>query len=332
MPTSPVPIGETFANKYRVERIIGEGGMGIVVAAQHLELDQLVAVKFLLEDIADHDEGAERFRREARAAAKIHSDHVVRVLDVGILPDGVRYMVMEYLEGRDLAEELALCGSLPQGVACGILLEALDAVAHAHAVGIIHRDLKPANLYLARRHDGAQRVKVLDFGISKSIGAGTKDLLSLTKTSAWIGSPLYMAPEQMQSARDVDERADVWSMGAILYEMLCGRPPYEAESLPQLCSLLLSTDPRSIAERVPGVHPDLAAAVMGCLVRDPERRIQSATQLAKAIARHATTVTGSGVRLSLLDLTELQSDARLSPASALSATPPRASSPGLKKQ
>ena len=147
-------------------------------------LDQSVAIKFLLDDLATSEEGAERFRREARAAAKIQSDHVVRVLDVGVLPTGERYMVMEYMEGRDLAEELAEKGTLPVGIATGIILEAIDAVGHAHSVGIVHRDLKPANLFLADRPDGSRRVKVLDFGISKSIGSTTAEELSLTKTSA----------------------------------------------------------------------------------------------------------------------------------------------------
>lgn len=171
--SSPVPLGEVFANKYRVDRILGEGGMGVVVAAHHLELDRPVAIKFLLDDLAANEEGAARFRREARAAAKIQSDHVVRVLDVGVLDSGERYMVMEYLEGCDLAEELSEKGTLPHGIAAGIILEALDAVGHAHGVGIVHRDLKPANLYLADRPDGSRRVKVLDFGISKSIGSTT---------------------------------------------------------------------------------------------------------------------------------------------------------------
>jgi serine/threonine-protein kinase len=188
------------------------------------------------------------------------------------------------------------------------VLEALDAVGQAHAAGIVHRDLKPANLFLAQRPDGSQRVKVLDFGISKRVGATTADQLSLTKTSAWIGSPLYMAPEQMQSARDVDARADIWSMGAILYECIAGRPPYVAESLPQLCNLLITTDPTHLSERAPGIPQDLADAVMACLVRDPSGRIDNAGELARRIARHATTATGSGMRLSLgmLDVTEMQ--------------------------
>lgn len=292
-----------FADKYRVDKILGEGGMGVVVAAHHVELDQTVAIKFLLDDIASQEEGAERFRREARAAAKIQSDHVVRVHDVGVLEDGVRYMVMEYLEGRDLAEELADKHTFPVGVAAGFILEAIDAVGRAHAVGIVHRDLKPANLFLARRADGSQRIKVLDFGISKSIGSATSEEMSLTKTSAWIGSPLYMAPEQMQSARDVDARADIWSLGAILYELISGRPPYQAESLPQLCNLLITTDPDHLLSHCPACPEGLANAVMRCLVRDPAARTQTTAELAEALSRYATTITGSGMRASLIDRT-----------------------------
>lgn len=304
MAASPVPIGQTFAGKYRVDRVLGEGGMGVVVAAYHTELEQPVAIKFLLDDLQGSAEGAERFRREARAAAKIQSDHVVRVLDVGVLDSGERYMVMEYLDGHDLAEELAARGQLPVGVAAGYLLEALDAVGHAHAVGIVHRDLKPANLFLARRPDGRTRIKVLDFGISKTFGAASSAELSLTKTSAWIGSPLYMSPEQMQSARDVDHRADIWSLGAILYEMIAGRPPYLADSLPQLCNLLLTRDPEPITDLVPGVPLELADAIHRCLARNLDERMRSTADLARVLGRFATTTTGSSMAPQLLARTE----------------------------
>lgn len=300
MASYPVPIGEVFADKYRVDGLLGEGGMGVVMYAQHLELDQRVAVKFLLDDLSGQEEGAERFRREARAAAKIQSDHVVRVLDVGVLPTGERYMVMEYLEGRDLAEELADKKTFSVGVAAGFILEAIDAVSQAHAVGIVHRDLKPANLFLARRRDGGQRIKVLDFGISKAIGAATTPELSLTKTSAWIGSPLYMAPEQMESARDVDQRADIWSLGAILYELVAGRTPYVADSLPHLCNLLITQDPLPVQQVRPDLPLPISEAIMDCLRRNPNERTTSALELARALAPYATSITGSSMRASVL--------------------------------
>lgn len=300
----PVPVGAVFAGKYRVDRLLGEGGMGIVVAAHHLELDQTVAVKFLLDDVAKNAEGAERFRREARAAAKIQSDHVVRVLDVGLLESGERYMVMEYLDGHDLAEELRIHGTLPADVAVRYLLEALDAIAQAHAHGIVHRDLKPANLYLAKRLDGSSRVKVLDFGISKSMSQSTGEQLSLTRTSAWIGSPLYMAPEQMQSARDVDLRADIWSLGAILYELVSGQPPYPAESLPQLCNLMLTRDPQPLIELCPDVPAELNECVMRCLTRSLEQRFQTANELRSALSALAPgrTTRSSAVGLAKTDV------------------------------
>ena len=323
---SPIPLGEIFAGKYRIDSVLGEGGMGIVVAAHHIELDQKVAIKFLLDDLSDNQEGAERFRREARAAAKIQSDHVVRVIDVGLLDSGERYMVMECLDGRDLAEEIAIRKTFPFGTAAVFILEAIDAVGQAHAVGIVHRDLKPANLFLAERQDGTQRIKVLDFGISKSVGNATAAEMSLTKTSAWIGSPLYMAPEQMQSARDVDQRADIWSLGAILYELISGRTPYVADSLPQLCNLLITQDPPPIQSICPEVPDGLARAVMGCLIRDPNARIQTTSELAQHLSQYATTVTGSGMRQSLLDRTEMH----MGPASGAMASMGPGLSPGTQ--
>lgn len=293
MPTLPVGLGETFADKYRLDRVLGEGGMGIVVLAHHLELDQPVAIKFLLDSMAQSAEGAERFRREARAAARIQSDHVARVYDVGVLDNGNRYMVMEYLRGRDLAREVANQGALPIAYATRLMLEALEAIVEAHLAGIIHRDLKPANIYLAERSDGRVRVKVLDFGISKSIGTSSTAELSLTTTSAWIGSPLYMAPEQMQSARSVDHRADIWSMGAIFYEILAGVPPFQAESLPQLCTMLLTADAAPVSQRRPEIPLELEAIVMRCLSRDPALRYQHATEVLDALQAFAATISGA---------------------------------------
>lgn len=293
MPTLPVGLGETFADKYRLDRVIGEGGMGIVVLAHHLELDQPVAIKFLLDSMAQSPEGAERFRREARAAARIQSDHVARVYDVGVIENGNRYMVMEYLRGHDLAREIANQGGLPIAYATRLMLEALEAIVEAHAAGIIHRDLKPANIYLAERSDGRVRVKVLDFGISKSIGTTSSAELSLTTTSAWIGSPLYMAPEQMQSARSVDHRADIWSMGAIFYEILAGVPPFLAESLPQLCTMLLTVDAAPVSRKRPEVPADLESIVMRCLSRDPNLRYQHATEVLEALQAFASTISGA---------------------------------------
>src|SRR4051812_24630503 len=192
MAESPVNEGQVLAGKYRVERVLGSGGMGVVVAAWHLELEQRVAVKFLHPLALERADTAERFRREARSAAKIRSEHVARVIDVGIMEGGVPYMVMEYLEGHDISDELQKYGMLPIEESINFVLQAIEALAEAHAAGIVHRDLKPANLFIARRADGTRIVKVLDFGISKSLFGGSVAEMSLTRTSTLIGSPLYM--------------------------------------------------------------------------------------------------------------------------------------------
>jgi serine/threonine-protein kinase len=193
----PVAQGDVLAGKYRVDHVLGVGGMGVVVSATHLQLDQRVALKFMLPVGLAHPALVERFAREARAAARLKSDHVARVLDVGTLDSGSPYMVMEYLEGSDLGSVVAERGPMPVHMAVDCVLQACDAVAEAHAIGIIHRDLKPRNLFLTGRNDGRALVKVLDFGISKH-KTGASDL-SLTRTTEIIGSPNYMSPEQLRS-------------------------------------------------------------------------------------------------------------------------------------
>src|SRR6478752_9235550 len=278
---APVQEGDLLAGKYRVEKILGFGGMGVVVSAFRGDLEQRVAVKFLSEAAAERPDAAERFRREARAAAKIRSEHVARVLDVGTLDTGQPFMVMEFLEGNDIADELRRFTFLPIPEAVEFMLQAIEALAEAHAAGVVHRDLKPGNLFLARRADGSRRVKVLDFGISKALGGSSVEELSLTKTAALIGSPLYMAPEQMRSAKDVDTRADIWSLGAMLYEMLTGQPPYMAESIPQLCAAPLR-------QHRPEIPEGLEQAVLRCLMKDREHRFPSVFELGRALLPYGT--------------------------------------------
>jgi len=280
---APVQEGEILAGKYRVEKILGFGGMGVVVSAFRGDLEQRVAVKFLSQAAAERPDAAARFRREARAAAKIKSDHVARVLDVGTLDTGLPYMVMEFLEGHDIAEELRQVERLPIPDAVGFTLQAVEALAEAHAAGVVHRDLKPGNLFLARRPDGTRRVKVLDFGISKALSGSSVEDLSLTKTAALIGSPLYMAPEQMRSAKDVDTRADIWSLGAMLYEMLTGQLPYMGESIPQLCAALLHDDPIPLRQHRPEIPEGLEYAVLRCLMKDRTQRFQTVYDLGRAL-------------------------------------------------
>ncbi len=280
----PVTIGEIVAKKYRVDRVIGAGGMGVVVAAFHLELERPVAIKFLNGEAASRADANERFRREARAAANIRSEHVARVLDIEILHERIPYMVLELLDGHDLEQELVQRGLLPATVAVDYVLQAIEAIAEAHANGVVHRDLKPTNLFLARRGDGSQLVKVLDFGISKLMGPGFGPGAALTRSASIFGSPLYMSPEQMRSAKDVDARADIWSLGAILYELIAGRPPFVGDSMPALCVSILNDTPPPLHQFVPYVPPALDDVLSKCLARDVSDRFDSVATLAEALA------------------------------------------------
>jgi len=278
--SSPVKPGDLIADKYRVERVLGAGGMGVVVVATHLQLDQLVAIKFLLPAVAKNPDAVARFTREARAAAKIQSEHVVRVLDVATAEGGAPYMVMEYLEGKDLETTLQDQGPLPIDNAVDYVLQALEALAEAHAAGIVHRDLKPANIFLARRADGSSVVKVLDFGISK-LSRGSDP--QITTTSAQMGSPLYMSPEQLRRTKDVDARGDIWALGVILQELVTGEAPFMADSLPEIIAMILSEPPLSMRLRRPEVSVQLEAVVKRCLEKDPDARFRNVAELARAL-------------------------------------------------
>ncbi len=282
---SGVREGEVLAGKYRVDRVLGAGGMGVVVAAHHLELDERVAIKFLLPEVLTHVDAVSRFSREARAAVKIKSEHVAKVTDVGKLENGAPYMVMEYLDGHDLSAWLKQRGPLPIEQAVEFVLQACEAIAEAHSLGIVHRDLKPSNLFVIRRPDGGLSVKVLDFGISKTtspLGSGSGG--TLTATSALMGSPLYMSPEQMQSSRDVDSRSDIWAVGVILYELVTGELPFVAETMPELVlRVVQGAPPASMRARLPAMPEGFEAVVLRCLDRDRGRRYESVSELATAL-------------------------------------------------
>ena len=288
---APVRVGDVLAGKYRVEKLLGVGGMGVVVRAHHMYLDERVAIKFILPEALAIPEVVTRFAREARAAVKIRNEHVARVIDVGTLETGVPYMVMEYLEGVDLStlKERPDGGMLEVPEAVDYVLQALEAIAEAHALGIVHRDLKPANLFLAHRADGTSIIKVLDFGISKvtSIPGGSSPEMALTKTATSMGSPLYMSPEQMVSSRDVDARTDIWAVGVILYELLSGQAPFGGDTLPQLCAAILQQQPRMIGEMRGDVPAELEAVVRRCLDKDPANRFNHVGELAVALAPFA---------------------------------------------
>jgi serine/threonine-protein kinase len=258
--------------------------MGVVVSALHIALDERVAIKFLLPEALTNAEAVARFAREARAAVKIKSQHVARVIDVGTLETGAPYMVMEFLKGQDLSNHLRQHGALPIADAVDFVLQACEALAEAHALGIVHRDLKPANLFLTTLADGSPCVKVLDFGISKvtNPGASGPDL-GMTKTQAVMGSPLYMSPEQMASSRDVDGRADLWALGTILYELVTGRVPFNADTMPQLCAMILQYPPDPPQSLRPDMPEGLTQVMLRCLEKDRTRRFGNVAELASAL-------------------------------------------------
>jgi serine/threonine-protein kinase len=281
--------GTVLLGKYRVERVLGIGGMGAVVAARHLQLDESVAIKFLLPATAEQPEIVQRFLREARSAIKIRSEHCVRVLDVGTLDAGAPYMVMEYLDGQDLSRVVEEQGPLPIVDAVDWVLQAAEALAEAHAMGIVHRDLKPANLFLTRRADGTPSLKVLDFGISKQTGTGPGAAdAGVTNTQAVLGSPRYMSPEQMRSTRDVDARADVWALGAVIHELISGKPPFDAETVTALCAAILQDPPNPLRARRPDAPVPLEMAILGALEKDRAYRYQNVAELAGALAPFGT--------------------------------------------
>jgi serine/threonine protein kinase len=284
----PTAVGEVLAGKYRVERVLGQGGMGVVVAATHLQLGQEVALKFLLPSACQIPEAVARFLREARAAVQIHSEHVARVIDVGTLENGAPFMVMEFLRGADLGGVLRARGPLPIIEAVDYVVQACEAIAEAHALGIVHRDLKPANLFLTHRVDGSPLVKVLDFGISKALrdplGGGSA---SLTATTAIMGSPQYMSPEQIRSSKDVDVRTDVWSLGIILHELLAGSSAFVSNTVPALLAMIVADPPTPIRQQRADVPPELEAVILRCLEKDRTRRFGSVAQLARSLAPFA---------------------------------------------
>jgi serine/threonine-protein kinase len=274
--------GDLIGGKYRVGETIAEGGMGVVVEGVHVQLEDAVAIKFLKPDVVATagDEVVKRFMREARTAIKIRSEHVVRVFDVDTLPTGVPYMVMERLTGRDLDAILEKSGPLDVTTTIDFVLQALEALAEAHALGIVHRDLKPANLFLSERADGSPCIKVLDFGISK-IERGTDG--GMTQTQAVMGSPRYMSPEQLRASRDVDARTDIWAMGIVLYELLTGRAPFDGASMTQITAQILETVPDPLALRSEHAAA-IERVVMRCLAKKATERFANVAELAAALA------------------------------------------------
>jgi len=304
-PGMPVRPGDVIAGKYQIDDLVAVGGMGMVVRATHLSLGHQVAIKVLLpEEASDSQQAVPRFLREARAAAGIHGDHVVRIYDVDTLESGLPYMVMELLSGLDLRRVVKTQGPLSVEQVVEFVLQAADAIGQAHDLGIVHRDLKPSNLFLTSRSDGKPLVKVLDFGISKA----SRDPLqegTLTTTRAMMGSPMYMSPEQVRDAKSVDGRSDIWSLGVIMHELLTGRPAFRGDSLPAICASIAADPPAPLREKRPDVPPELEAIVIRCLEKDPARRFSTVAELRQALlpfsGRDASmpTATSGGGRVSL---------------------------------
>ncbi len=286
-------VGDLLAGKYRVERILGEGGMGVVVAAHHELLDQHVAVKLLYQDIADR-EAQSRLLLEARACAKLQSEHVARVIDVDTGADGLPFIVMELLEGADLCQIADARGALPRWLVADYILQALEGLAHAHSRGIVHRDLKPSNLFLANRADGSQVLKILDFGISKSSdpapdrGGERKRSMQLTGGEAVLGSPPYMSPEQVRSPKTVDARTDIWSLGVVMYELLTNSMPFGGTQMNETFAQILERDPQPLRNIVSTIPEGLERVVMRCLSKNRDHRFADVGELARALVAYGS--------------------------------------------
>ena len=285
-----IRVGDVLADKYRVERFLGRGGMGMVIAVWHQDLHERRAIKFMLPEAAKRVESVERFLREARAATRLRSQHAVKIHDVARMADGVPYIVMEYLEGMDLDGVLESRGPLPVDEACQYILQACEAIGEAHALGVVHRDLKPANLFVTTGVRGEPFVKVLDFGIAKVARGTDVKSPSITISQTMMGTPAYMSPEQVSDSKTVDGRADIWSLGVILYQLTTGAIPFDADHFPVLFAKIL--DDREIApppSRIrSAIPPEFDAVVLRCLEKNVQARYQTIAELVDALTPFAT--------------------------------------------
>jgi serine/threonine-protein kinase len=282
--TATARIGQVVGDRYQLLRLLGTGGMGTVYEARHVRMERRFAVKFLHADLAKKAEVLARFEREALAAGTLDTEHVVEITDFGVAEEGAPYLVMEYLSGEDLAQLLAREGSLAVPRAIKIALDVCRGLAVAHAAGIVHRDLKPANLFLARRADGSIVTKILDFGIAK-LRSPTQG--SVTLTGATLGTPYYMAPEQVRDTKEVDQRVDLYALGVVLYELLSGHKPHPGEGYHAIVAHLLTEPPAPLDSLCDGLSPELVRVVHRTMAKNPADRPQTAAELAHELSAFA---------------------------------------------
>lgn len=288
--------GRVIDGKYAIEETIAEGGIGVIVRATHTGLGQQVAIKYLKASALDDRALVERFEREGRLAARIASEHVVRVQDVGRLPGAGPYLVMEYLTGRDLGS-IVDEGPLPVARAVDYILQACDALAEAHALRIVHRDIKPDNLFVAQRPSNSAILKIIDFGISKVAfendpggprrRLATRDEVLRARETGHLeqfGTPLYMSPEQLRSAADVDQRTDIWSLGVVLFELLTGTVPFDGADVQALCENIQTAPAKPLRAVLPDAPVGIEAVITRCLQKDRAFRFRNVAELAQELA------------------------------------------------
>jgi serine/threonine-protein kinase len=279
-----VEIGQLLDNKYRIVRLLGEGGMGAVYEGENVRIHHRVAIKVLHPNIAADSGARERFEREAQAAGHIGSEHIVEVFDLGELPSGARYMVMEFLAGEPLSARIATHGRIAAAVLAPLMLQLLDGLGAAHVAGIIHRDLKPENVFLQRSKSGQDFVKIVDFGVSKFNALSGGSAMSMTRTGAVVGTPYYMSPEQVKGQKNIDHRSDLYSAGIVLFESVTGQLPFQADTFNELIFKIALEPPLDPEIAVPGLDPEFAKIVRKSTAREANDRYQTAADFAQAIA------------------------------------------------
>jgi tRNA A-37 threonylcarbamoyl transferase component Bud32 len=319
--------GQIIEGKYSIIRLLGEGGMGAVYEGENVRIHRRVAIKVLHSNVAENIDAVQRFEREAQAAGRIGSDHIVEVLDLGNLPDGDRFMVMEYLDGESLTLRIQARGRLTPNEAAPLMIQLLEGLGAAHGAGIIHRDLKPDNVYILRTKKGAgDYVKILDFGISKFNKLNSDSGMSMTRTGAVMGTPYYMSPEQAKGSKEMDHRSDLYSAGVILYEAITGQVPFNAETFNELIFKIVLEQPAPPQQHVPDLDPAFSSIMQKSMAREQRDRFQTAQEFADALS----TWLGSGQGVAAVPLRQTPAGAHLAGQTpALGQTPPAwANTPG----